>query len=241
VLAGKVAIVTGGSRGMGRAIAERLARDGASVVVNYYEAEAKAAEVVARIQEHGGTALAVQADVTKPADAIRLFDAATEAFDRPAILVATAGRLEHGPFGKASEENYDRMFAFAKGTFFLLNQAATRIADGGRIITFSSSTTLGGGANAPAYAGAKAAIEQFTRVLAKTVGGRGITANVVLPGVTETDLIPKDPDFRSKAAARTSLGRVGQPEDIADIVAFLASEESRWITGQRIGAHGGSY
>jgi len=235
----KVAIVTGGSRGIGRATAERLARDGARVVVNYVQAKAAADEVVAAIAGRGGEAVAVQADVSALAEIPKLFDAAEARFGQVAIVVANAGIYLPKPIAQTTEAMYDRMFAITKGTFFLLQAAAERVADGGRIITISSGATLGWATNGPAYAGSKAAIEQFTRALSKVLGPRGITVNAVLPGVTETDMTPASPEFRARAAANSSFGRLGTPADIADVIGFLASDDARWITGQRIGAHGG--
>ena len=239
MLAGKVAIVTGGSRGIGRAVAERLARDGARVVVNYVRAQADAEAVVAAIAAGGGEAIAVRADVFELADIPALFDAAEQRFGRPDIIVANAGVYAQLPIAETTEAIYDRMFAMAKGTFFLLQSAAEKIADGGRIVTISSGATQGWANNSPAYAGAKAAIEVFTRALSKVLGPRGVTVNAVLPGVTETDMPPENPAFRARAAGLSSFGRLGKPEDIADVVAFLVSHDGRWITGQRIGAHGG--
>lgn len=238
-LSGKVAIVTGGSRGIGRAIAERFGRDGAKVVVNYHQAADAAQTVVSAIAAAGSEAVAVQADVSRLADLPRLFEAAQSRFGRADILVANAGVYAPIPIAQTTEEIYDRLFAITKGTFFLLQMAADRIADGGRIITLSSGATLGW-ASAPAYAGSKAAIEQFTRALSKALGPRNVTVNAVLPGVTLTDMTPASPEFRARGAANTSFGRLGTPEDIADVVGFLASHDGRWITGQRIGAHGGS-
>jgi 3-oxoacyl-[acyl-carrier protein] reductase len=239
MLAGKVAIVTGGSRGIGRATAERLARDGAQVVVNCVRAEAEAEAVVAAIVAGGGEAIAVRADVFDLAEIPTLFEAAEKRFGRPGIIVANAGVYAQIPIANTTEEIYDKMFGMTKGTFFLLQTAAEKIADGGRIVTISSGATQGWANNGPAYAGAKAAIEVFTRALSKVLGPRGVTVNTVLPGVTETEMVPDNPAFRERAAGLSSFGRLGKPEDIADIVAFLASDDGRWITGQRIGAHGG--
>lgn len=237
-LEGKVAIVTGGSRGIGRAIAERLARDGARVAVNYLRASADADAVVAGIVARGGHAVAVQADVGRAAEIPKLFAGAAP-LGPPAILVANAGVYAQIPIAQTTEEIYDALFAVTKGTFFLLQAAAERIVDGGRIITVSSSATLGWATNGPAYAGSKAAVEQFTRSLSKTLGPRGITVNSVLPGVTLTDMTPASPEFRNRAMQASSFGRLGDPADIADIVAFVASEDARWLTGQRLGANGG--
>lgn len=239
-LQGKCAIVTGGSRGIGRAAAERLARDGARVVVNYVRAQAAADATVAAIAARGGTALAVQADVTDLAAIPGLFDAAESAFGPVAILVANAGIYTPVPIAKTTEAIYDDLFAITKGTFFLLQEAERRIAHGGRIIALSSAATQGYATNAPAYAGSKAAIEMFARALAKTLGPRGITANVVLPGVTLTDMTPDDDAFKARAAAMSAFGRLGTAEEVADVIGFLASDDARWVTGQRISATGGT-
>lgn len=239
-LNGKVAIVTGGSRGIGRAIAERFGRDGAKVVVNYQRDASAADAVVAAIAAAGSEALAVQADVSRIAELPRLFDAAESRFGRASILVANAGVYAPIPIAKTTEDVYDRLFAITKGTFFLLQLAAERIADAGRIITISTAATLSWAQNGPAYAGSKAAIETFSRALSKVLGPRGITVNSVLPGVTLTDMTPESPEFRARAAQNSTFGRLGAPQDIADVVAFLASDDARWITGQRIGAHGGA-
>ena len=196
--------------------------------------------MVATIAANGGEAVAVQADVGRLADIPRLFDAAEAHFARPAILVANAGVYAQLPLAQTTEAIYDRLFAITKGTFFLLQAAAQRIADGGRIIAVSTGATMGFATNGPAYAGSKAAIEQFTRSLSKTLGPRGITANVVLPGVTLTDMTPDNAEFRNRAAAASSFNRLGRPEEVADVIAFLAGDDARWVTGQRIAANGGT-
>ncbi len=239
-LTGKVAVVTGGSRGIGRAVAERLGQDGASIVVNYLRSADKAGEVVSAIQSGGGSALAVQADLSKLVDIHRLFEDTVGHFGHLDILVHSAGVYEPKGISEVSEEDFDATFALlAKGTFFVLQQAASLIREGGRIINISSSATELVFPGAALYVGSKAAGEQFAKTLAQELAGRGITVNSVSPGYTETDMMPKDPAVREWAAEQSAFGRLGQVEDVADVVAFLASDQARWLTGQNIQAGGG--
>lgn len=237
-LEGKVAIVTGASRGIGRATALRLARDGARVCVNYERSAEAAAEVVAEIVASGGKAVAVRADVTQLSEIARLFDDSVRLLGEPDIVIANAGVYAVLPYAQIDETLYDRMFAMAKGTFFFLQAAAQRVCDGGRIVSISSSVTLGWGERSAAYAGAKAAIEAFTRALSREVG-RGVTVNIVLPGITETDMMATGGPSVAERGRQNPLKRLGQPEDVADVVAFVVSDDARWITGQRIIANGG--
>lgn len=240
-LDGKVALVTGASRGIGRATAVRLAQDGAAVVLNYVANEPAAREVQALIRAQGGEAELVQADVTALAEIPRLFDAATARFGKLDILVNNAGVGGRGSVGDVDEGVYDRLFAVTKGVFFTLQTASGRLADDGRIVSLSTGLTRGWAQGVAAYAGSKAAIEQFSRSLSKDLGARGITVNVVLPGVTETDMTANMPsENKQHMRQQTSLARLGRPQDIADIIAFLASDDARWITGQLIVANGGS-
>lgn len=237
-LTGKVAIVTGASRGIGRAIAERLGLDGASVVVNYAGSQDKAEEVVAAIEATGAKAIAVQADLSSPDDVRQLFETTEAQFGRFHILVNNAGTFLMKPAVEITLEEFDKLIAInVRGVFLALQEAARRIEDGGRIINLSSNITIMSMANSSVYAASKAAVEQFTRVLAKELGARQITVNAIAPGATETDMVPDM--AREMAPKMTPLGRLGQPEDIADVVAFVVSEEARWITGQIIGANGG--
>ena len=238
----KVAIVTGGSRGIGAAIAKRLARDGASVIVNYNGSADMAQEVIESIKSQGGQAIPVQADVSKTADVRRLFDQAIKGFGKVDILVNNAGVVLYKPLVEITEEEFDKIFAVnVKGTFFACQEAARRMADDGRIINFSSTTTALMLPTYSAYVATKGAVEQITRVLAKELGGRRITVNVVSPGPTDTELfgIGKTAEQKQRFAQMAALGRLGQPEDIADVVAFLASDDARWITGQNIRINGG--
>jgi 3-oxoacyl-[acyl-carrier protein] reductase len=237
-LTGKVAIVTGASRGIGRAIAERLGRDGASVVVNYAGSKEKAQEVVAAIEAVGSKAIAVQADMSNPDDVRQLFETAEAHFGKFQILVNNAGTFLMKPAVEITLEEFDKLIAVnVRGVFLALQEAARRIESGGRIVNLSSNVTIASMANSSVYAASKAAVEQFTRVLAKELGDRQITVNAIAPGATETDMLPDM--AREMAQKMTPLDRLGQPEDIADVVAFVVSEEARWITGQIIGVNGG--
>lgn len=241
-LVGKIAIVTGGSRGIGRAIAERLAQDGASVVVNYARSADKAKEVVKAIEATGGQALAVQADISKVADIRRLFQETVDRFGQLDILVNNAGTSAFKPLADVTESEFDAMFALnAKGTFFALQEAARRMFDGGRIVNISTLGTVNSAPSFGVYTGSKAAVEQFTLAAAKELGGRGITVNTVSPGSTDTELFNNvaSSGLKAQAAAMSPLGRIGQPEDIADVVAFLVSDQARWLSAQNIRASGG--
>ncbi|MCC6171112.1 MAG: glucose 1-dehydrogenase [Gammaproteobacteria bacterium] len=239
--AGKVAIVTGSSRGIGRAIGETLARGGATVVVNYSRSATAAQEAVDAIEAQGGKAIAIQADISKVEDVRRLYAEVQQKLGRIDIVVNNAGILPPVmPVEKETEATWDAVFGLLKGTYFSMQEAARRVSDGGRIINLSSSTTRGWSPGYSIYAGSKSAIEQFTRSLSRELGPRGITVNAVVPGLTDTDMIGDyPPAVREAAAKNTTLGRLGQPRDIADVVAFLASDEGRWITGQMVVANGG--
>ena len=241
-LAGKVAIVTGEWRGIGRAIALRLSQEGASVVVNYARGAEQAKDVVSAIEAAGGKALAVQADVSKTAEIRDLFDRTQETYSQIDILVNNAGVILSKPLAEVTEAEFDNLFAInVKGTFFACQEAAKRMAEGGRIVNFSSSTTAIMMPTYGVYVATKGAVEQLTRSLAKELGDRQITVNVISPGPTDTELftVGKTAEQIQRFTQMTALGRLGKVEDIADVTAFLCSEEARWITGQNIRVNGG--
>ncbi len=240
---GRVALITGTSRGIGRAIAERLARDGIAVVVNYAGNESAARDAVNAIEKSGGRAIAVQADVANRADVQRLFEETIQKFGRLDILVNNAGIMFNKPLADVAEEEFDRIFAVnVKGTFLACQQAARRMAEGGRIINFSSSTTAMMLPTYGAYVATKGAVEQMSHILAKELGPRGITVNVVSPGPTDTELFGqgKSEQDKQRFAQLAALGRLGQPRDIADVVALLICDDARWITGQNLRVNGGT-
>jgi 3-oxoacyl-[acyl-carrier protein] reductase len=238
----RTAIVTGASRGIGAAIARRLALDGLAVVVNYAGDAQSAEAVVASIRSTGGQAEPVQADVSDPMAAHRLFDAAEKAFGGVDVVVNNAGIMTLAPISASDDEMFDRQIAVnLKGTFNMLREAATRLRRGGRIINFSSSVV---GLLQPTYgiyAGTKAAVEAMTSVLAKELRGREITVNAIAPGPTATDLFlrGKSPELVDRLAKLSPLERLGQPEDIAAAVAFLAGPDGAWVNGQTLRANGG--
>jgi len=239
-LQGKVAIVTGSSRGIGRSIAERLGRDGVSVVVTYAGNRDKAEAVVQAIESAGSSAIAIQVDVRKLEDVRALFEKAVEQFGKVDILVNNAaGKNIFKPTAEMTEDEYDSMFDITRGVYFTLQQAAHHLADGGRIVSISTSGTAMAIPAGGAYSGCKAAIEHFSAALAKELGARGITVNTVSPGVTETDGLVLEPEQVNQMIAQTPLGRLGQPTDVADAVALLVSDDAHWITGQSIRANGG--
>ncbi|MDZ7958749.1 MAG: SDR family oxidoreductase [Aulosira sp. DedQUE10] len=241
-LIGKIAIITGASRGIGKAIALKLSNHGASVVVNYAGNRAKAEEVVAEITQHGGQAIAIQADISQVVEIERLFDQTIAQFGKVDILVNNAGSIIYKPITEITEADFDKIFAVnVKGTYFACQQAAQKMTEGGRIINFSSSTTAMMLPTYSAYVATKGAVEQITRVLAKELGKKKITVNAVSPGPTDTELFRdgKTEEQINHLAQMPALGRLGEVQDIADVVAFLASDEARWITGQNIRVNGG--
>ncbi|TJV40754.1 MAG: SDR family oxidoreductase [Mesorhizobium sp.] len=237
-LQGKTALVTGSSRGIGRAIAEGLAAKGAAVAVNYVGNQKAADEVVAAIAGNGGKAVAIQADMSSVSDISRLFDEAERELGTIDIVVANVGVAVIKPLTEATEADFDHVFGTnAKGTFFTLQEAARRVRDGGRIIAVSTGGTKMFFTQTALYLGSKGAVEQFVRVLSRELGPRGITVNALSPGFTDTDLLPERD--RAVAAGMSPFGRIGAPRDVADIAVFLASDEARWLTGENIQAGGG--
>lgn len=238
----KVAIVTGASGGIGAAVAERLARDGFTVVVNYAGNAASAEAVVARIEATGGQAITAGADISDGAAVARMFDSAEAVFGGVDVLVNNAGIMQLATIGDSDDALFDRHVAVnLKGSFNTLREAARRLREGGRIVNFSSSVT---GLLQPTYgiyAATKAAVEAMTAILAKELRGRNITVNAIAPGPTATRLFldGKLQEVIDRLAKLAPLERLGRPEDIADAVAFLVGPDGAWINGQTLRANGG--
>ncbi len=240
----KIAIVTGASRGIGRAIAKRLSLDGFAVVVNYAHNREKAEAVVREIHGEGGDAIAVQGDVSKAQDVESLFDRAEKTYGGVDVLINNAGIQTPKPINIADtdDELYDKIFNInTRGTFLTLRQAARRLREGGHIVNFSTSAI---GLAMPGYAiysGAKIAVEIFTNIMAKELRGRNITVNAIAPGPTATDLFyqGKSAELIEKFAHKAPLERLGQPDDLASAVAFLVSPEGSWVNGQILRVNGG--
>lgn len=238
LLKGKTALVTGSSRGIGRAIAERLAADGATVVVNWVQDSRAAEQVVQGIKSKDGRAVAIQADVAKPREIVRLFDDAEKAVGGLDIVIANAGVFMAKPVVETEEEDFERVFNVnARGVFFTLKEAAKRVRDGGRIIAVSTGATELFFPLASLYVGSKAAVEQFTRSLSRELGARNITVNTLSPGFTDTEML--HPSQRGLGASLSPFGRIGSASEVADVAAFLASDAARWMTGQNVQANGG--
>jgi len=243
-LSGKIAVVTGGSRGIGAAIATRLAADGASVAVNYASHQAEANDVVQKIVQAGGKAIAIQADVSKTEDVGLLFKEVAERFEGLDMLINNAGatHIRPMPIADATDETYDWTFAVnTKGTFLCLREAAKLMRSGGRIVNLSSTGVFSAHPGYAIYSAAKSAVEVFTRVLCKELKGRNITVNCVAPGATATEqwLKGKSEELLQTIANLSPLNRLGTPEDIAGVVAFLVSPQGGWVNGQVIRVNGG--
>ena len=237
----RVAIVTGGSRGIGREVAGRLGADGFAVVVTYSGSKSEADNVVAKITAAGGSAIAVQADVAEEAEVAALFDAAERAYGGVDVVVHAAGIMILAPLADFDLGDLDRMHRTnIRGTFVVAQQAARRVRKGGAIINFSTSVTRLGLPTYAAYAASKGAVDAMTLILARELRGRDITVNAVAPGPTATDLFlrGKDEETIARLAAQPPLERLGTPDDIAEVVAFLAGP-GRWVNGQVVYANGG--
>jgi 3-oxoacyl-[acyl-carrier protein] reductase len=240
----KVAIVTGASRGIGRAIALRLAQDNIAVVVNYAHRASDADEVVQAIEAAGGRAIALQGDVANASDCARLFDATEAQFGGVDIVINNAGVIQPGTTMLADTDDalYERIFAInTRGTFNMLRLAATRMRANGRIVNFSSSVIGLALPGYAIYAGSKAAVETFTNIFAKELRGKGISVTAVAPGPTATDLFMegKTPELVERLGKMAPLERLGTPEDIAGTVAFLVGPQGAWVNGQTLRVNGG--
>jgi 3-oxoacyl-[acyl-carrier protein] reductase len=244
-LKGKVAVVTGASKGIGAGIAKSLAAEGASVVVNYASSKSAAEKVVESITKAGGKAVAVHGDVAKEADAQGIIEAAIKNYGKLDILVNNSGVYEFGTIDAVTEENFHKHFNVnVLGTLLTTKAAVTRFGDaGGSIINISSVVSRFTPPGSSVYTATKGAVDAITGVLARELGPRKIRVNAISPGMVETEGTHAagfiGSDFQKNAVAQTPLGRIGQPDDIADIAVFLASDDSRWLTGERLIASGG--
>lgn len=237
----KVILVTGASRGIGAEIAQQLATAGAKVIVNYASGKDAAKQVVDSIKNNGGDAIALQADVSNSDAVEQLFDNAISHYGKIDVLVNNAGIMITKLIKETTDEDFSRQFDInVRGTFNTLREAAIKLADNGSIINFSSTTTRLMMPTYGTYVATKGAVEQLTRVFAKEIGSRGINVNAILPGPTNTELFTKGKpqEVIDRLASLNAFNRLGEPTDIAKIVAFLASDDAKWISGQTIGANG---
>jgi 3-oxoacyl-[acyl-carrier protein] reductase len=242
IMESKVAIVTGASRGIGAAIAKRLARDGMQVLVNFAGNAAEAEALVREIEKAGGRAIAAQADVSDPVAVARMFEAAQAAYGGVDVLVNNAGIMKLATLAETDDALFDSQVAInLKGSFNTLREAARRLRNGGRIINLSSSVVGLYQPTYAAYAATKAGVEAMTHVLTKELRGRNITVNAIAPGPTATDLFltGKSPELVERMAKMAPLERLGTPDDIAAAVSFLAGADAGWINGQTLRANGG--
>ena len=239
-LENKVILVTGSSKGIGKEIAIQLAKNGAKVIVNHSNSEAEAQETVDTIVKNGGAAISVKADVSQKTDVVNLFDKAIEAYGKIDVLVNNAGIMTSKLLKDCTEDDFNNQFDVnVKGVFNTLQEADCKLADNGNIINISSSTAKLMFPTYGIYSSTKAAVEQMTRVFSKEIG-RGISVNAIAPGATETELFlkGKSQEFIDKLSGMNAFNRLAKPIDIANVVVFLASDESKWISGQVIGANG---
>ena len=241
-LAGKVALVTGSSRGIGRTIACKLAQMGADVVINYNKSKTSAEEACSQITATGGKAIAIQADVTMQAELEQLFDKTLEKLQKIDILINNAGILITKPIEQVSEEEYDHLFASnVKSVFFACQQAAKKLSPGGRIINISTTVTKIMMPGYGLYAASKGAVDQITRVLSRELGEKNITVNAISPGPVDTELFRagKSEEQIAQMAGMSPFNRIGTPADVAGAVALLVSDDAAWITGQNLYVNGG--
>jgi 3-oxoacyl-[acyl-carrier protein] reductase len=246
-LEGKVAVVTGASKGIGASIAKHLADEGAAVVVNYASSKQGADRIVSEITSKGGKAVAVQADMSKHADIKRLFAEAKKAFGRLDVLVNNAGIYEFAPLEEVTAEHFHRLFDLNVLGLILASQEALKYfgSVGGSIVNISSVVATSAPANTSVYSATKCAVDAVTRSLAKELGPRNIRVNSINPGIVETEgttsagISARESDFRKQFEAQAPLGRIGQPQDIGPAAVFLSSDESGWITGETLYIAGG--
>jgi 3-oxoacyl-[acyl-carrier protein] reductase len=244
-LAGKVAVVTGASKGIGAAIAKRLADEGAAVVVNYASSKEGAERVVADIKRNGGRAVAVKANVANPADIRRLFSAAAESFGRLDVLVNNAGIYEFAPLEQVTPDHFHKLFDLNVLGLILTTQEAVKHfgPDGGSVVNISSLVSTLGFPAASVYSATKAAVDAVTRSLAKELGPRKVRVNSINPGMIETEGFNAqgigESDMRKQTEAQTPLGRIGRPDDIAPAAVYFASDDSKWVTGETLFISGG--
>jgi 3-oxoacyl-[acyl-carrier protein] reductase len=238
-LAGKVALVTGAGRGIGRIIALRLAADGATVIAHYAHSQAGAEQTVAEIAAAGGTAVAYQADIARRDEVRAMFEQIDANPGRLDIVVNNSGVSAGGPLADLRDEDVDMIFGInVFGPLYIASEAAKRLADNGRIINFSSSVAKYPLAGAGLYSAAKKAVESFTESWARELGARGITVNTVIPGATSPGMIDASPEYTEFFANASPFKRIGQADEIANVVAFLASPQASWVTGGTILANG---
>lgn len=241
-LSEKVILVTGASKGIGAAVAHQLANAGAKVIINYASGKEAADETVNLIKQNGGDAIAIQADVSKSAEVAAMFDAAIAHYGKIDVLVNNAGIMITKLLKDTTDDDFTRQFDInVRGTFNTMREAATKLADKGSIINFSTSVNRIMLPTYSTYVATKAAVEQLTRVFSKEVGARGINVNSVSPGPTNTELFTKGKpqEVIDRLASLSAFNRIGEPEDIARVVVFLAGDDAKWISAQNIGVNGG--